>query len=111
MCCHLLEINLTEIGLRIRDQRTRLGYTREYLAEAVGVTPKFCSDIELGKKGMSVQTLFDISYTLRISTDYILGIKAIDIDVTPVVDMLRTCNPDKLEYAKDIIKTFVLAVN
>lgn len=50
-------MNLLAIGTRIRSQREYLGYTREQLAGYLGVTPKFCSDIELGAKGMSVPTL------------------------------------------------------
>ena len=45
------------IGSRIRKQREYIGYTREQLAELLDVTPKFCSDIELGVKGMSIPTL------------------------------------------------------
>ena len=60
------------IGSRIRKQREYLGYTREQFAELLEVTPKFCSDIELGVKGMSVPTLCKISSTLRLTTDYIL---------------------------------------
>ena len=60
------------IGGRIRRQREFLGYTREHFAELLDVTPKFCSDIELGVKGMSVQTLCRISEVLRLSTDFIL---------------------------------------
>ncbi len=60
------------IGGRIRRQREFLGYTREQFAELLDVTPKFCSDIELGVKGMSVQTLCRISEVLRLSTDFIL---------------------------------------
>ena len=51
----------TAIGSRIRKQREYLGYTREQFAELLEVTPKFCSDIELGVKGMSVPTLCKIS--------------------------------------------------
>ena len=45
------------IGGRIRKQREYLGLTREQFAEKLDITPKFCSDIELGVKGMSVPTL------------------------------------------------------
>ena len=51
------EINYKEMGARIRTQRELLGYTREKLAEKLDVSPKFCSDIELGVKGMSLNTL------------------------------------------------------
>ena len=43
------------IGGRIRKQREFLGLTREQFAEKLDITPKFCSDIELGIKGMAVQ--------------------------------------------------------
>ena len=42
------------IGARIRKQREYMGFTREQFAELLDVTPKFCSDIELGVKGMPV---------------------------------------------------------
>ena len=60
------------IGGRIRRQREFLDYTREQFVELLDVTPKFCSDIELGVKGMSVQTLCQISEVLRLPTDFIL---------------------------------------
>ena len=60
------------IGKRIRKQREYLGFTREVFAEKLDVTPKFCSDIELGLKGMSVTTLCKISDILGLTTDYIL---------------------------------------
>ena len=99
-----------KIGCRIRKQREYLGYTREYLAEKLDITPKFCYDIELGVKGMSVPTLCRIAAVLNLSVDYILfGVKAEDLD-SPVVTMLRQCPPDKLPYAEEIVKSFILAV-
>ena len=65
-------MNWRDVGSRIRQQREYMGYTREQLAELLDVTPKFCSDIELGVKGMSVPTLCKLSEALRLSTDYIL---------------------------------------
>lgn len=59
------------IGKRIRQQREYMGLTREQFAEQIDVTPKFCSDIETGAKGMSIPTLCRISKVLRLSTDYI----------------------------------------
>lgn len=38
-----------------------MGYTREHFAELLDITPKFCSDIEFGVKGMSVPTRCKIS--------------------------------------------------
>ena len=48
-----MELDNKMMGQRIRNQREFLGYTREQFAELIEKTPKFCSDIELGIKGMS----------------------------------------------------------
>ncbi|MBR6669858.1 MAG: helix-turn-helix transcriptional regulator, partial [Ruminococcus sp.] len=63
------EINYKEMGARIRTQRELLGYTRENLAEKLDVSPKFCSDIELGVKGMSLNTLAKLSDILCMNVD------------------------------------------
>ena len=66
------ELDFRAIGNRIRHQREFLGYTREYLSEQLDVSVNFCRDMEIGAKGMSVQTLVKISKTLKLSLDYIL---------------------------------------
>ncbi len=98
------------IGNRIRKQREYMGLTREAFAEKIDITPKFCSDIELGIKGMSVPTLCRISNTLNLSVDYILfGTKTDEFD-SPAITMLRKCPPEKLCYIEDIIKSYILAI-
>ena len=58
-------MDLLAIGARIRSQREYLGYTREQLAEHLGVTPKFCSDIELGAKRMCFPTTLWASLNMK----------------------------------------------
>ena len=62
-----------EIGERIAYLRVVNHYTREALAEMVGITPKFLYDIETGKKGFSASTLYRISKSLGVSCDYIIS--------------------------------------
>lgn len=99
------------IGKRIRQQREYMGYTREQFAEQIDVTPKFCSDIETGAKGMSVPTLCRIAKVLRLSTDYILFGK--DHVETPdsVMMVLENCSERERTYAEQLLKTFVAAMN
>ena len=66
------ELDYKKTGSRIRAQRELLGYTREQLAEKLDVSTQFCSDIELGVKGVSIQTLAKLSDLLNLPTDYIL---------------------------------------
>lgn len=98
------------IGTRIRKQREFLGYTREQFAELLEVTPKFCSDIELGVKGMSIQTLCKIARTLRLSTDYILFGKE-DAKMDDSISLImENCSDVERKYAKQILKTFLIAM-
>lgn len=60
------------IGQRIKNQRLLLRMTREQLAEKLDVSTKFCADIELGNRGMSLGTLCKLSGILHLSCDYIL---------------------------------------
>ena len=99
----------TAIGARIRKQREQFGYTREVLAEKLDVTPKFCADIELGNRGMSVQTLCRISQVLKLSTDYIL-FGASKESQTFSETLLRHCTPSEQKYAEDILKLFLAAM-
>lgn len=98
------------IGSRIRKQREQFGYTREEFAEMLNVTPKFCADIELGNKGMSVQTLCKISDILKLSADYILFGSDRQAYSFPS-QLLQHCTPMEQKYAEDILKTFVLAMD
>ena len=104
------KLNFADIGSRIRKQREFLGYTREYLAENLSVSTNFCRDIEIGAKGMSIQTLVKLSSILKLSLDYIVLGETIDKDAEPLILMLNACNPSKRKYAEDILKSFLLAI-
>ncbi len=99
-----------KIGQRIRTQREYLGYTREYFAELLEVTPKFCSDIELGAKGMSVPTLCKISRILRLKTDYILFGRQEAAFSEPLTLLLESCTDSERVYAEQLLKTFLIAM-
>ena len=101
----------SEIGRRIRSQREYLGYTREEFSEFLEVTPKFCSDIELGVKGMSVPTLCKISKILRLPTDYILFGKSESEANESLSLLIQSCSDTERKYAEAILKTFLIAMN
>lgn len=99
------------IGARIRFQREYIGYTREQFAELIEVTPKFCSDIELGLKGMSVPTLCKISKVLHLSADYILFGQDGQSSSESFARMLDQCSDTERTYAEQLLKTFVMAMD
>lgn len=104
------ELDYKTIGNRIKLQREFLGYTRENLAEQLYVSINFCRDIEIGAKGMSVQTLAKLSHILKLSVDYVLFGETVNNKVEPLILMLNSCKPEKRKYAEDILKTFLLAI-
>lgn len=61
-----------QVGMRIRELRKIQSYTREVLAEKIGISPKFLYEIEMGKKGFSAETLCRMSRVFCISCDYIM---------------------------------------
>lgn len=104
------DLDLKAVGNRIRQQREFLGYTRDDLAEQLSVSTNFCRDIEIGAKGMSIQTLANLSKILKLSIDYILLGETNNGDLEPIIMMLDSCKPEKRKYAEDILKTFLLAL-
>lgn len=106
-------VNYHKMGSRIRKQRELLGYTREQLAEKLDVSPKFCSDIELGIKGVSIQTLAKLSEILCLSTDYILfGNKTDDSPEQEMLSMLiQKCPEKSRKELITVVNAFIKAVS
>ncbi|MDD3192670.1 MAG: helix-turn-helix transcriptional regulator [Oscillospiraceae bacterium] len=104
-----MEPNYAEIGARIRAQREFLGLSRETFAEQIGITPKFCSDIELGLKGMSLPTLCRISRSIHLSTDFLLFGEEPGEASGSIALMLSQCSDRRRKYAEEILKIFLLA--
>ena len=60
------------VGERIRKKRILLGMSQDELAEKIDRAPKYCSDIERGVCGMSIETMISLSSSLDMSLDYML---------------------------------------
>ncbi len=65
------ELNL-QIGERVRYARKTVGFSRDELAEMLGISSLFLSYIECGQRGMSLSTLINLCKFLQVSSDYIL---------------------------------------
>ena len=61
-----------DIGNRIMRLRTQYGYTREVLAEKLGITWQHLANIEKGRRKVTTDLLFKLKEHLNVSTDYIL---------------------------------------
>lgn len=99
------ELDLNDMGKRIRERREFLGLSRESLAGKVGVSSKFISDIEYGSKGISIKRLYILCQALDSSVDYILGGLNEDNELgegerseinARILHYLQDCNNDQL---------------
>lgn len=115
---HLEVINLKntlnlEIGQRVREQRTLMGYTREQFAEALDISERFATDIELGNRGMSFSTLIRLCKLLSVSSDYILMGKTDEqtYNTNKIERIISGIDEKYLPYTEDIITTLMKIIH
>lgn len=65
-------MNKVEIGQRIQEIRKERDMTREDLAEKAEISSKFVYEVEMGKKGLSAESVAKITRALTTSSDYLL---------------------------------------
>lgn len=62
---------LVQVGNRVWNCRTQLNMSREKLAEGLDITPQYLSDIEQGKKCMSMAIFVELSQVMEVSLEYL----------------------------------------
>lgn len=79
-----MEINYAlrrAVGKRVYDFRDSLGYRQAKFADSIGISVTFLSEVENGRKGMSIDTLYRLCSIYNISSDYfVMGIPFQDKD-------------------------------
>lgn len=90
-------IDYKNIGMRIGLRRRELRITQKEIAEKIGVTDKYISNIETGKRNVNLEMLSKFCEILRATPDYfLLGTIRKDIE-SNIVDCLKLCSEeDKL---------------
>ena len=68
-----MEIDYKKLGSRIQEVRKREKISQEDLAFKAGITPPYLSQIENGKKKVSLPVLSEIADTLKISLDELVS--------------------------------------
>ncbi|MBP7221699.1 MAG: helix-turn-helix transcriptional regulator [Sedimentibacter sp.] len=101
-----MDLNIMiQIGKRLRRHRENMNLTREEFAEKANISPQFLAEIENGKKGMSVDTLYKICKNLSISADYILfGLLSNNALSDSAKNIIDNLPEPLLSYTEDIIQ-------
>ena len=102
------------VGERIQKQRLILGISQEELAERIDRATKYCSDIERGICGMSIETMLAFSEHLNMSLDYMMygiesEVRPVPRERTVLQDMLKDCSDRQYTYALRLMEVFLKA--
>ena len=101
-------LDYTIIGKRIREIRTKRGYTQALLAEKSGVEPSNISHIERAATKLSLPTLVSIANALEVSLDELLCEnlkKSTHVFACVIDELLSDCTPAELKAISEVIKT------
>ena len=98
-----------DIGKRVREYREKLGYTREQFAELIGISVRFTADIELGQKGMSLDTLIKICEILSVSSDYLIWGRG-ERDGNPIAEMTAFLDDTEMKHAEELMRAYIKAI-
>ncbi|MBR4983612.1 MAG: helix-turn-helix transcriptional regulator [Lachnospiraceae bacterium] len=102
------ELDVNTVGKRIREIREYQHLTREQLAEQADISVQFLADIEVGRKSMSINTLFKLSNALHVSNDYlILGTNDSSFTSKNLLALLDSLSDKEFEIAEKIITLYI----
>ena len=98
------------------ELRTKKGLSQDELAERIDRATKYCSDIERGICGMSIETMLAFSENLHMSLDYMMfGIKPESNENNSPVErnglqqLLTDCTERQYLYALRLVEIFLTA--
>ena len=93
-------------GERLRNRRDVLGLTQEFVSTEAGISLRFYQMIERGEKGVSLDTLIQLSKSLTISIDYLLFGDAAYTFENPLTEILNGLSPQQNEDALRVLRLF-----
>ncbi len=97
---------LQEIGDRVRQARLAKRMSQMDLAEAVGMSVSFISNIEVGKQSMNIRALIAISDVLNVSADWLLRSSTeSDVTIDEILKELENCTPKEREVILKLVQT------
>ena len=99
-----------KIGEGIRNARERAHITQEKLAEKVGVSSQYISDLERGMVGISISTLKRVCVSLCVSSDEILFGEKDDARVAILSEKCRTLSDSHFRILTEIIEKYIEAL-
>lgn len=67
-------------GEKIKDIRIKANLQQDEFGDIIGLTKQTISNMENGRKGTSIEVVYEICKHFNVSADYLLGLKDNDRD-------------------------------
>ena len=100
-----------DVGARVYACRTGAGMSREAMAERLGISPQYVSEIEQGKKCMSMSIFVDLGGVLHRPLDELAhGRQPRDPGLDRLVRRLRELSPLERDMVVQYLELAVRAV-
>lgn len=98
-----------QLGARLRQQRRRLGLTRQAFAELANISPSYYGQLENGTSQMSLETFQKLAKSSRLSADFLLFGQADGTEELPILQaILSRCSARELHLAEQVLYLFLL---
>lgn len=98
------EISYEKLGLKIKELRTKQGFTQDNLAAMVGVNTSHISNIENNHTKVSLNVLLAITNSLNTSIDFLLSEQYTNSSLALDNEIIRAINGCDDEKKKKILK-------
>ncbi len=95
-----------DIGKRIAELRVKKGWTTNKLANMSGVSQSFLRAVELGEKGISVESLAAVCWALDISLEQFFAQPEPGDAQAQLVRRVRQLTPTQQQALLDFLNTF-----
>lgn len=105
-----MNLNYKKLGDRVRLAREKKSLTQEQLAEEIGVSNNYISNIECNHSIPSLDTLVKICNVLGVTPDYVLLdslYKSTEYLRDDIAEMLKNCSSKTMHLISKVIKTII----
>ena len=107
------QIDLAELGARVKQARIDRNMSQVDLAEAANLCVPYVSDIERGKKCFSVDKLVRLAQVLQVSTDWLLRLDIPQTEYTynaEASDILVDCTAEESVILLEVMQATKQAI-
>lgn len=105
---YIIEVDHREIGNRIKNRRKSMGISQKDLAESIGITASYLSNIERGVSSASLDLIIILSVKLNVTPDFfILGVLKSSNVTSNIINSLKMCSDKEVRIISNLIMTFV----